>query len=342
MATTSPLLASLDWDTLTRILERGLGAALGESVEIIDVRRLPFDGSSSFAVGRIEAVMRTGTTHAAFVKDLDPTHQLEEAKAVRDGDLERSRREVHVYRDVLPGLGLGTPALYGLLWDDDAGYVLLLEDAGPKRLSRLGDFELWSSAAGWLGRFHAAGRVPFPAWQLPAITIHDLASQGRRVHRVLHRLQPDVRRAAEQGLKRLDGLLDRLYQAGGGLVHGEFFGKNVVVRPAPATEPIAVIDWETAAIAPQYLDLVSISAGRWTPQQRQAMRRAYFDARSELDPTLPSWKAFNAEVDVAAVVNALAWLGRWSDGDDAHVERWGREVRYTVGPLLAGEQAGAG
>ena len=339
----SPLLADLGLDLLARVLEPGLGVALGAPVEIVELRRRPFEGSSSFAAGRIEVVTRAGTTHSVFVKDLDPAHQLQEAKDVRDGSLERSRREVHLYRDVLPGLRLATPALYGLLWDDDAGrYVLLLEDAGPKRLSRLGDFGLWRAAATWLARFHAAGRTPSPTWQVPAITIDDLAAQARRVEPMLHRLPPDVRPPAVLGLERLDGLLDQLYQWGDGLVHGEFFGKNVVIRPAPAADPIAVIDWETAAIAPQHLDLVSITAGRWTPPQRRAMRRAYFDARSALDPTRPTWEAFNAEVDVAAAVNALCWLGRWADGDDAHVERWGREVRHTVGALLADERAGAG
>src|SRR6266540_3577317 len=64
------------------------------------------------------------------------------------------------------------------------------------------------------------------------------------------------------------------------------------------------IDWETAATGPQYVDLVSISAGRWTRSQRMAMRRAYFDARHSPVPVSVDWRRFNEEVDVVAILQA--------------------------------------
>jgi aminoglycoside phosphotransferase (APT) family kinase protein len=113
------------------------------------------------------------------------------------------------------------------------------------------------------------------------------------------------------------------------MIHGEFFGKNVVIRPAPAVETIAVIDWETAAVGPQVLDLVSMTAGRWTAEQRTTMRRAYFESAAAAG-TMPTWDTFITIVDAAAAVNALAWLGWWSDGDDAHITRWTREACFVL------------
>ena len=94
-----------------------------------------------------------------FFKDLNPFHQLVDARAIRETTLERSRRELHVYRNVLQGGFLGTPTLYGSRWEPAKGLLwLFLEDVGPKRLSRIGDFSLWAAAARWTARFHTAAR----------------------------------------------------------------------------------------------------------------------------------------------------------------------------------------
>ena len=122
-----------------------------------------------------------------------------------------------------------------------------------------------------------------------------------------------------------------------GMVHGQFFGPNVMVRRDRTTDAIAVIDWETAATGPQYLDLVSISAGHWTRRQRMAMRRAYFDARHSPVADGVDWRHFNEEVDIVAILEAVSWLGFWV-GSDANgtryarrVSRWMRELRITMG-----------
>lgn len=121
-----------------------------------------------------------------------------------------------------------------------------------------------------------------------------------------------------------------------GMIHGEFFGKNVLVRRDRTTDAIAVIDWETAATGPQYVDLVSISAGRWTRNQRMAMRRAYFDARHASVAVGDDWRRFNQGVDIVAILQAVSWLsfGVGSDSNDpkyaSHVTRWIRELRTTM------------
>jgi aminoglycoside phosphotransferase (APT) family kinase protein len=130
------------------------------------------------------------------------------------------------------------------------------------------------------------------------------------------------------------------------MIHGELFCKNILIRPDRATDAIAVIDWETAAIGPLYVDLVSITSGRWTRSQRVAMRRAYFEAcHSSADRATISaatgdadWNRFNEEVDLVAVLQAIRWLGFWVVSGDpgeakyaSRVSRWIRELRLAMG-----------
>lgn len=82
------------------------------------VRPVAFKGRSSFATGRLEVEPESGATISVFMRDLDPDHQLDEAKLVREPTLDRSRREVHKYRDVLSSFDRGTPALYGVHLDE--------------------------------------------------------------------------------------------------------------------------------------------------------------------------------------------------------------------------------
>jgi len=98
-----------------------------------------------------------------------------------------------------------------------------------------------------------------------------------------------------------------------------------VVRPGP-DEQLSVVDWETAAIGPRYVDLVSISAGEWTPEQKQTMWRVYFE-QYQAETGLPiDWKTFCKDVGQVALYRALWWLGWWADHDSAHIDRWMQEL----------------
>jgi aminoglycoside phosphotransferase (APT) family kinase protein len=101
-----------------------------------------------------------------------------------------------------------------------------------------------------------------------------------------------------------------------------------------------VIDWETAAIGPQYVDLVSMTAGRWSGSQRAAMRRAYFEGRRPDGPPAAvqdEWTRFTCEVDAVAVLQAVGWLGFSLAGDArttkraSRVTQWTHELRMAVG-----------
>lgn len=319
----------MDEATLSRFmvesLAEGLSELRGRAVDVQAVERTPFRGSSSFATARLR-VLADGEWLDVFFKDLNPLHQLVEARDIRQTALERSRRELHVYRNILRNGRLGAPALYGWRWAPAKGLLwLFLEDVGPKRLSRIGDFSLWVAAARWSARLHAAtSSLPPEALDpLPKQDAADYARYADDIEAKIPRLPAEHRVAIRLALNLYRSLIPRLGLLPRGLVHNEFFGKNVVIRLAPAAaEPIAVIDWETASIGLVYLDLVSISTGRWTLEQRLQMWRAYFEQAHLESLARIGWRDFCDDVHTVALLHALRWLSWWSNGDDVHINRW--------------------
>lgn len=305
-------------------LAEGLSELRGRAIDVQRIERTPFRGSSSFATARLR-VLADGEWMDVFFKDLNPLHQLVEARGIRQTALDRSRRELHFYRSILSGAALGTPALLGWRWAPAQGLLwLFLEDVGPKRLSRIGEFSLWVDAARWLARLHAVSHsLPDEALDpLPKHGAQRCEDYAAKLGARLHLFPREHHRTLRYALDLHRDLGARLNQVPRGLVHNEYFGKNVVIRPASASERIAVIDWETASIGPAYIDLVSISTGRWTLDQRLAMWRAYFDDAQHLAQAPPSWRVFCEDVHAVAVHHAIRWLSWWSNGDDVHIHRW--------------------
>ena len=103
-----------------------------------------------------------------------------------------------------------------------------------------------------------------------------------------------------------------------------------MIRSANSEEPIAVIDWETAAIGPGYIDLVSISAGEWAPEQKEAMWRAYFEQYQVETGQPMDWASFRQDVGRVALYRALWWLGWWANHDSNHVARWMQELGQAI------------
>jgi hypothetical protein len=322
-------------------LEEGLSQLSGDRVRIRSFRAVELGKSTSFPIHRVDVRLESGEVLPVIFKDLNPLRQLQNAKGIRQLELGRSRREIWMYRHVLPGLGLGTPQLYGHRWEPRRGNLwLFVEDVGPHRLAHRFDLALFKQAAAWAGRFHAA-TTGTPGGQ--RLLLYDRAHyerQGRHLEACLERIAGRDRPLVERALIRHGALLHLVDGLPHGIIHGEFFAQNVLLRRDQATDVIAVIDWETAATGPQYVDLVSISAGRWTRSQRMAMRRAYFDSRHAPAATSGDWRRFNEEADVAAILQAVSWLGFWvgSDTSDTryarHVSRWMRELRITMGEDL--------
>jgi hypothetical protein len=318
-------------EAMIAALEAGL-CGQRQPVVIQELKRENLGGSSSFATERLLVRLGDGRNLEIFFKDLNPARQLPEAKEIREPGLGPSRREYWMYTEVLDRGRHGTPELYASRWTESDGRLwLFLEFAGPKRLSRLGDFALWVDAARWAGAFHAAtrdidscARRLLGRFDTPRYT-----ESARRLEESLGRFVEEDRATLRVALDLLDAACERASSLPRCLLHGEYFGKNVMIRP-DSEQHIAVVDWETAAVGPGAVDLVSIAAGRWTRDQRQEMYRAYYDAYRSTVTDCPPWSAFKVETEDVALCQAILWLAYWSRGDDAHVNRWMRELRTVL------------
>jgi aminoglycoside phosphotransferase (APT) family kinase protein len=244
-----------------------------------------------------------------------------------------------MYEQVLPQLGLGTPQGYGSRWEPAQGRLwLLMEDVGPHRLARSLDLEAFVHAVSWLARFHAATAGTPPDPRLLRLDRGHYERMGSRLAAHVHEIPTEDRLLVGRVLGRYDELLGVVDAVPQGLLHGEFFPKNVMIRAG--SPGVAVIDWETAAIGPQYVDLVSMTAGRWSGSQRAAMRRAYFEGRrpagSRAAARDDEWDCFTCEVNAVAVLQAVCWLGFLLAGDAGiakrakHVAQWTHQLRTAV------------
>src|SRR5690606_21063522 len=222
----------------------------GRRVSLRELHDEQFRGGSSFSVKRLRATLDDGEQLEVFFNDLNPLHQLAEARRIRSTGLDRSRREPGMDREVLDSERLGTPQLDGLRWEPQRGLLwLFIEDVGPKRLSRLGDFELWVAAARWLARLHVA----LAGVEGEQLMRHDPADSRRSAEQLaleLPNISAAQRAVIGRALELHDQTLDSLDEQPWGLIHGEYFGENVVIRPGPVERRFAVIDWETAAHGP--------------------------------------------------------------------------------------------
>jgi len=318
-------------------LEKGLSERSGARVRVEALRGEVSPNSSSFTVHRLEVLLSSGDLLPVVLKDLNPFHQLPSARRRRSLDLARSRRELWVYRDVLSHLELGTPVVYGSRWDLRSGTLwLLLEDVGSRRLGRRVDPLAYARAASWLAQFHLRTRGMKSDARLLRFDREHFEGLGHRLEVCLDRVPAEDRAPAERALARYGELLQAVDAVPQGMVHGEFFGGNVVLRPC--TGAVAVIDWETAGIGPQYVDLTSLLAGRWSGDERMPLRRAYFDAAQAAGAAGASsdWVRFNRDVDAVATLQAVGWLGYWASypAEPKHAKRvrtWLRELRLSLG-----------
>jgi aminoglycoside phosphotransferase (APT) family kinase protein len=202
-----------------------------------------------------------------------------------------------------------------------------LEYVGSERFTWVGDFQLYLAAARWAARFHAAVR-DFPASSVDFLIQHDQTHYrhcGEHLEQNLSKFDTQQQQVIRQALDYYKSIIDHLTNLPRCIIHGEFFGANIVVR-TDSDGQISVIDWETAAIASGYVDLVSISAGNWTPEQRQEMLRAYFEQYEAETGMSMDWASFCQDVSKVALYRALWWLNWWADHDSAHIDRWIQEL----------------
>ena len=300
---------------MRRTLEAGLTRLRGRPVRIQNLRRQFSTGSSSFPTERLRVSLKGEKRPLlVFFKDLDPNHQMEKARAVRALDLEPGRRELQMYETILSPERFGTLHLYAYRWEPErARFWAFFEDGGRTVLHNYLDMPRWTAAARWAARFHAATRG-LPETQTRFLPRYDEAHYRRcaeRVAQLLPHLEGAERDLVARGLESFVERIEWLSALPQCVLHGQYFGKNILLRRSRRGPKVVVIDWETAALGPGTFDLVSLTAGKWTSDERDAMRRAYCE-QYEAETGRPiDREAFLEELAGVALYQALEWLAWW-------------------------------
>ena len=302
-------------------LETALAAHEGTPVTVTGLERRPCEYRTSFALEELEATLADGRTLHLMFKDLSRACLDADALTVKPAFLHDPAREVEVYRDLLDGAGLGTPAYYGASVDTAGDrYWLFIENVAGPVLWQVGEFHVWEEAARWLARLHAA--LAPAAAAPPRSLLHygpDLyrtwIERARRFAERTSTPWSDGTRAAVMDLStRYEPVVERLAALPVTVVHGEFYPSNVLVQHPEAAVRIAPIDWEIAGIGPGLLDLAALTIGKWTPAQRDALAQAYREAAAAgpAADTIPA--DFDAALDhcrLHLAVQALGWDPEW-------------------------------
>jgi len=311
-------------------IERGLRSHWSRDVTVDALRREVHRHATSFHVERL-SVLANGRWTGMILKDLHTAHQVRRARFLPRSERMSAFRELILYRDLFNGRDFGVPVLYGHRWDPAAGqYWLILEEAGQWSLEEIHNPDLCLWAAKWVARLHAAVADPPPSVR-PHLYEFDAAHYLRCAERIEAKLEvftPSEREVIEAGLDRYRASIPALTALPRSLIHGEFYECNLVARDRSDDHPLAVIDWESAAYGPSYLDIASLTAESWSAEEKLATRRAYFEEYCGLLGVGLDWDYFVASLSCLELHQALWWLGWWSD-----LPHFSRYVGWLLRPI---------
>jgi hypothetical protein len=269
---------------LQRELEERLASHFGQRRPIVSIDRRPSPYTSSFPVEELDVRFADGFALQMVVKDLSPDAMPNAARRARPAFLYDPRREIEVYRWILPHAPHGTATWYGAVASAAARrYWLFLERVRGLELRHVGALSTWKEAARWAARFHRSFAPGVIARLLPTsrLLVYDEAYYRRWLERARQIVgsRPGSRRIVERIASAYDCAIDRLVAMPRTLIHGEFYPCNVVVRTAGRRVRVCPVDWEMAAYAPALVDLASLATG-WNSRAQRAIVRAYHTAMS--------------------------------------------------------------
>ena len=301
----------------TADLTAALQEAPAPASPIAAIRRRPFDYRSSFPLEEIELSFADGRRQTLIFKDL-AWDASPETRQIKPEFLFDPRREIDVYRQILPPARLDTARCYGAVSDRRRRrYWLFLEKVAAIEFYQAGDLETWCDAARWLARLHAH----FAGADLAALTndCHLLTLDAALFRQFLQRACRFVSQSREPAATtRLQRLADRYEPVLGALstlprtfIHGEFYASNVLVNPTAQPLRICPVDWEMAAIGPGLVDLAALVVGKWTAPQQETIAMAYHAALSPKHPLAGDSQEFPAGLNCCRRQLAVQWLG-WS------------------------------
>ena len=302
-------------------LERALGDRRGAPVPIEGLERRPCAYRTSFALEELDVTLADGTPLRLMMKDLSRAALHEEALAAKPELLYEPMREIHVYRDLLDGAGLGTAEYHGSSIDPAQDrWWLFIENVVGDALWQIGEFDVWEETARWLARMHGdLGRRVNERGPLLHYDRDLLGVWARRASGFADdpgsTWSTEDRQRVRELTARYDAVTEQLAALAPTFIHGEFYPSNVLVQQGGRTPRVCPIDWEIAAVGPGLLDLAALSVGKWTDAERAGLAVAYRAAAAPVAETAShlSDDEFERALDFARLHLAVQWLG-WEPG----------------------------
>jgi aminoglycoside phosphotransferase (APT) family kinase protein len=290
--------------------------ALDPDLARAEISALPYAYRTSHWLAELDVRDADGGRERLILKDLGPQSLDDEARRAKPAFLLEPLREIEVYRDVLAAAKLGTATLRGaIVRSEEERYWLVIERLEGVELYQTGSLRDWCAAAAWLAELHRKLRHA----RTPHLVRHDRDAVSFWIDRAAgFSGKASLLRLA----RRVDELADRLLEVEHGFLHGELFASNVIVHAA--TGRVSAIDWETAGIGPQLIDLAALTAGGWAAPDRTAIALAYRDAAgSDVGE-----EQFLSDLDLCSLYLAVQQLGlsaEWTPPRE-HAHDWARDV----------------
>jgi hypothetical protein len=263
-AADAALVACIEQQVLPR-----LGA---ERLQVRGLTRSLSPSTTSYTADVLTVDLGDGRTLDLFVKDFGFS------RLPKDDAAGRRTRELHVYRDLLDSTELGTPALYGFVWDERRRrFLLVLELVAGAQLRSCG-FEHWVAAAGWLGRLQGLyARDPRPFERSPWLLRHDehyFASKAAAAVRNVEAVSPAAVPRLRALLSGYERLVATMAAERATFVHGNYRPKNIIFAAGTSPPRICVVDWEVSALGSPLYDLALLADG-FRDEQLDRLLNAY-------------------------------------------------------------------
>jgi len=302
--------------TLQGHLEHRLASHFGRRVRIVRFEERASPYASSFPVDELDVQLEDGADLPLVVKDLSWAAMSPSARRIRPGFLYEPRREIQVYRWLLPHAPQGTATWYGAVTNASARqYWLFLERVDGLELRHVGDLSIWERAARWIAQFHQAfsPESVAPSVQTSRLLVYDAAFYWMWLSRARRFAQRDsrTRRVVDRIARSYTAVIDRLVRMPQTLIHGEFYPCNIVVQRRGDEVRVCPVDWEMAAVAPGLMDLASLITG-WSHRAQRALVQAYRSAFGT--GPRPTNESFALDLDCCRLhlaVRMLGWSDRW-------------------------------
>ena len=300
--------SSSDERALRECLARVAPERFGGPAAIVEIRRSPCDGNTSYDTYRITVKTGSGVEIPLFMKDFGSSVRP------KDDPKGRREREVSVYRDLLGTAGLGTARYYGSVMDEaEARLWLLLEyvDGTPVGYCEPGD--CWQPAAEALGRAHGyfaphVNRLRGCGFLIRhhadffwSTAEHATADVARVAPGLAGRLGALVRRYSPVVAVMTDQPLT--------LVHGGCRPSNILIRVASDPSRVCVLDWEEAGLGAPLFDLAYLVDGIASPLLDRLME-AYREGAATYGMSLPALEEMKRVVDCFRLHMAFNLLAR--------------------------------